>query len=222
MAVTQEHIDKVLEETEEEGNAVLRVAPINIRIPGIPPEWATVLADPDARLETLKVLWAPIAHRVPKIMRSLKRSLQGVGLLTTKARPPSIVYFLTMEEDDEPYFYRGFAPAKKLSKHAKDLPEEFLDFYQVHDGWVNPFLFMGPLPNNDWSLLGTQAPSNKFLTVFMGNGGELLGYDLRESPALCYLLPSGDAPPEIVPKIWARIDRWVSTQMEDKLPYRAR
>lgn len=221
MPVTQKHIDDVLEATGGEGNPVLHVAPTTVSVPGVPKAWAKVLASPNARTDALMVLWDPMARRVPKILRAMKRLLQGIGLLTTDTRPPSLIYFFTLE-DEQPHFYRGYVPASKLPPVAKHLPDDFLQFYQIHDGWVNGADFMGPAASGDWIFLGPEEPSNKFLVVVYGTGGVLLGYDLRESPPLCYLLPGQGDPPEIVPKVWARIDRWVSGRMEDWLPYSAK
>jgi|KBSSwiStaDraftv2_1062776.scaffolds.fasta_scaffold69068_2 hypothetical protein len=220
MAVSKKHVNCVLEAVEDEGNPVLHVAPSKAQVAGIPPEWAAVLASPDARTQVVDVVWGPVSRRVPKIIQSMKRHLQGVGVLTTDSRPPSLIYFLTLE-DKEPDFYRGYLPAKKLPPVAKSLPSEFLDFYKVHDGWVDQFEFLGPMRSTGWHPLSGDArtPSAKFLVVLVASGGALLGFDLRKSPALCYVIPSGDDPPEIVPKIWTRLDKWIATQWEDLLPF---
>lgn len=221
MPVTKNQINSVLEAVEDEGNPVLHVAPSDATVPGIPPEWARLLASPDARTEVLAGLWQPIARRVPKILKQMRRALQGVGVLTTDTRPPSMIYFFTMEDKD-PYFYRGYTPAAKLPKVTSQLPDEFLEFYQLHDGWVDQFEFMGPMRISDWHPLGSTpgTPAAKFLVVLVAGGGDLLGFDLEESPALCYLLPDGDDPPEVVPKVWAELDGWIAGEMEDLLPFR--
>src|SRR5262245_34383103 len=139
MAIGKSHIRSVLETVEDEGNPVLHVAPTNETVQGIPADWARVLASSDARTEVLK-LWEPVARRVPKVLKELKRSLQGVGVLTTDERPPSLIYFFTMDDKD-PYFYRGYVPAGKLPETATQLSSEFLEFYRVHDGWVDEFEF---------------------------------------------------------------------------------
>jgi hypothetical protein len=222
MPVSKNHVNAVVEAAEDEGNPALHIAPSKASVPGIPPDWARVLASPDARTEVLKVLWDPMARRVPKILKQMKRSLQGVGVLTTDSRPPSIIYFFTLEDKD-PHFYRGYAPTSKLSKVAGQLPSEFVEFYRVvHDGWVDQFAFMGPKRSSDWSPLGNnpRKPSSKFLVVLTASGGAMLGFDLEESPALCYVLPEGDDSPEVVPKVWAELDEWISVQMEELLPFK--
>lgn len=219
MAVTQAHIDLVLERAAREGNPKLQLAPTHAKVTRIPKEWAAVLASENARTEVVKVVWAPMAPRLRRTLREFKRSLQGVAVLTTDSRPPSIVYFFTVKEGDLPHYYRGFAPAAKLPPVAKQLPDEFVQFYRMHDGWVDAFQFLGPSPSWHWHTMSNKPkePAGKFLIIFVGNGGDLLGYDLRETPPPCYLVTE-DEPPEVVPKIWSEIDKWVSTQLEFMLP----
>lgn len=217
MAVAKSHIKSVLETVEDEGNPVLHVAPTKEIVPGIPPDWASVLASPEARTDVLK-LWEPMARRVPKVLKEMKRSLQGVGVLTTGERPPSLIYFFTMDDKD-PYFYRGYVPGGKPPKLASKLPGEFLEFYRVHDGWVDEFEFMGPMPGSDWHPLGEGPHSANFLVVLMSSGGNVIGFDLEESPTLCYFLPKG-SPPKVVPKIWAEFDGWISEEMEDLITFK--
>ncbi len=221
MAITQQHMDETLAAVEHEGNPVLHIAPLSKSVPGVPPDWAKVLSSPNARTEVLKILWDPMAPRFKRTLRVLKRSLQGVGLLTTDAYPPSIIYFLTMESNGEPFFYRGFVPAAKLFPKAKNLPEDFTQFYRIHDGWIDQLESMGPLPVRDCHLLGKdpKQPSGKFFVVFYGNGGDRLGYDLGQTPPLCYVLAGGDPPPRVVPNVWTEIDKWVSIQLDGLLPY---
>jgi len=38
----------------------------------------------------------------------------------------------------------------------------------------------------------------------------VIGFDLEESPTLCYFLPKG-SPPKVVPKIWAEFDGWIAS-----------
>src|SRR4030095_9861660 len=108
MPVTKSHIKSVLESAEDEGNPVLHVAPTKESVRGIPPEWARVLASADARTEVFQ-LWNSMGRRVPKVLKEMRRSLQGVGVLTTDTRRPSLIYFFTMDDKD-PYFYRGYVP----------------------------------------------------------------------------------------------------------------
>ncbi len=217
MPVTKSHIKSVVEWAEDEGNPVLHVAPTTETVRGLPPEWAGVLASADARTEVLK-LWDPIARRVPKVLKQMKRSLQGVGVLATDSRPPSIIYFFTLEDKD-PHFYRGYPPASKLPEVAGQLPKEFLEFYRLHDGWLDQFGF-GPKRSTDWSPLGSdpETPASRFLVVCSASNGDSLGFDLEESPALCYMLT--DDAPEIVPKVWTELDEWISVRLEDLLPFK--
>jgi len=220
MSITKNHIDLVLENVVEEGHAELLLLPLSNIPLGVPNQWASLLSSSNVRADVIKIIWASFSHRFPRIIKALKRSLQGVGYLTTDNNPPSLIYFFTTE-DDEPDYFRGYVPVTKFPESAKHLPGEFLDFFQVHDGWVDQFDSAGPLSCRDWYLLSDDVtqPAGKFLVVLDGGDGSLLGYDLRDTPAVSYLLPAGDEPPKIIPNIWKEIDSWISAQFEEFLPF---
>ena len=169
MAVTQQHLDVVLEDLGREGHPVLNIAPVTSAMPGIPAIWKKILSSSTARTDVLDILWKPMAPRFKRTLRIFKSSLQGVGLLTTDARPPSIIYFLTLKKSKNPTYYRGFVPAAKLPPEAKSLPDEFLKFYQIHDGWIDDTVAMGPLPSRDWHFLDgdPKEPTGKYIWVTM-------------------------------------------------------
>lgn len=221
MPVTQAHRDLALKRAASEGRPVLEVAPAASLPAGLPVSWTQALAAPDPRAAVLS-LWKPFASRLPRVLKILRDSLQGVGLLSTASRPPSLVYFLT-DGDGDPVVYRGFVPAATVAHpRASALPPDFLAFYQVHDGWWDlSFQALGPAPPFAWHFLSDdpEQHGSTFLVVFNDGGGSLLGFDLDEKPPLAYILRGGeDEPPELVPDVWERLDAWISAQLAGLKP----
>ena len=218
MTITQLHIDKVLKFAQPEGNPVLQIAPLILSSNEIPTLWLEVLSAPVPRIAVIDKLWLPMKDRLPHLIDILRKNLQGVGLLTTNKKPPSLIYFFS--DGDLGFSYRGFVPTTVQHPAAKNLPQEFLDFYaNVHDGWRDHVSTgMGPYAVSEWCPLSPNLdePAGKFLVFFNNGGTVLMGYDLEESPPLCYILwGDEDEPPELVPDIWKRLDTWISDYLQD-------
>lgn len=206
---------EITKHVRAEGNPKVSVAPVGPKdLPaGLPDAWVKVLTAADPRKAVLD-LWKPVEKQVPKVLRAMKKKLQGVGLLTTQKRPPSLLYIFTeMEEELLPW--RGFLPRPVDSPHAAKLPKEFLDFYQVHDGWV--FVFgesMGPRPSSDWKTLENDptSPAGQFLVVYTDGGGGTFGFDLRKPKPPAYVVWPEDKP-KAVADVWEELDDWIKEKL---------
>jgi hypothetical protein len=201
---------------QEEGDPRLELAPLAKIPPGLPATWVHILSHKEPTKVVWDALWQPMARSLPRTLKTFKRALQGIGLLTTKSRPPSLIYAVTAGGGEDTFAQRGFAAGPVQHPRVKALPAEFLEFYQVHNGWYFPWTrSMGPLPVEDCYTLSDDvgSPSRRFLAVFQNGGGAHLGFDLDESPPVCYTVwPDDD--PEVLPDIWRAIDRWIAAQYE--------
>jgi len=221
MPLSKANIDEILDGVSDEGGARFEPAPMAKPPANLPAPWIDVLTSKDPTKAVWDALWKPMAKDLPKTIRIFKKALKGIGLLTTKTKPPSLVYVVTEEDGAETYGYRGFAAGPVTHPKAKMLPPEFLKFHQqTHNGWgfiINGSL--GPLPVEDWYMLSQdeKSPSGRFLVVFHNGGGAHLGFDLDEAPPVCYTVWPDDNP-QVVPEVWRRIDKWISAQNEDLDP----
>jgi hypothetical protein len=220
MPLSKANIDEIVDAVSEEGGVRFQPAPLAKPPADLPASWIEILTSKEPTNAVWDVLWKPMAKELPKTIRTFKKALQGIGLLTTKTRPPSLVYVVT-EDGSDTYGWRGFAAGPVKHPEAKKLPPEFLKFYQqTHNGWG--FLdngSLGPLPVEHWYMLSEdeQSPSGKFLVVFHNGGGAHLGFDLTEDPPICYTVWPDDKP-EVVPDLWRTIDKWIVGQNEDLDP----
>jgi hypothetical protein len=220
--ITQEDIQRILSRVQEQ-NAVLRLAPISPKDLIIPGKWKEALSQDDPVKAVLDSLWKPVADNLPRTLRVLRRSLQGIGLLSTLEMPLSLVYFF--RKNGKAYAFRGYLPGQINNAEHVKLPAEFLGFYQIHDGWVDIFSRSnGPAPSNTWLFLSEilDAPEREvaradfnpehFLVVFNNGGGSYLGFDLSQPRPLCFIWWKED-PPEIVPDFWKELDEWIAADL---------
>jgi hypothetical protein len=219
IAIPRKELDRLQGLVERDGSPKIELAPLSKVPAGLPPAWGALLAHPEPT-KAVWDLWKPMLKDLPKTLKIFRNSLQGLGLLTTKNRPASLVYLYTRNKGAKAYAYRGFVPAPVQHPKAKALPAEFLKFYQVHDGWAYlTDLGVGPLPSSDWYPLSQdpKSPGSTFLAVFHNGGPASMGFDLTENPPLCYVVWADDKP-KIVRNIWKEIDRWIAAQMDDVDP----
>ena len=208
-----------MDSCEGEGKATFAFAPLTEVPSTLPRAWARALTDARPTEAVLDGLWAPLAKSYPKTLKTLRRTLQRVGLLTTAKRSHSIVYVFELEDDGEPTMRRGHLPATELPKSASRLPKDFLAFYGVHDGWLDEDAMMGPRRSAEWAPLGARGPSRDFLVTFEGHGPGNLGFDLSEPDAPCYTVWTSGAPTR-VRDVAKEIDGWIVAQMEELVPAR--
>jgi hypothetical protein len=205
---------EILQSVRGEGAATLELAPL-VKVPrGLPPTWQKALTDPNPTNAVLDSVWRPIAKQWPKTIAAMRRTLQHVGLLTTKKRSHSLVYLFELEGDGGLWFRRGYLPAAKLPKLAARLPKEFLAIYQVHDGWLDGYEMMGPRRCGEWSPLGQGPHSRDFLVTFEGHGPAILGFDLSEKQAPCYTVWT-QSEPQRVRKVAKEMDEWIGGRMDE-------
>ncbi len=221
MSVTKAHIDELLDGVRKEGRPRIEMAPLAKAPAAVPAPWVEILTHEEPAKAVWDVLWTPAAKDLPRTLKVFKKCLQGVGLLTTRKRPPSLLYVITEGGGADAYAYRGYAAGPVEHPDAKSLPAGFLKFYQeVHNGWG--LLWdgsVGPLPVQDWAMLSEDenTPAGRFLSVFDDGGNASLGFDLDEEPPLCYAVWADDEP-EVVPDVWRTIDKWIAGQQDDLDP----
>lgn len=63
----------------------------------------------------------------------MKGTLQGIGLLTTASRPPSIIYFFTMKDDGLPTYYRRIPAGDPHPLPARSTTSSSITPSQVED-----------------------------------------------------------------------------------------
>src|SRR5579864_9344968 len=220
MPVNQAHRDRVLRVVQSEGNPQLLMAPLQTVPALLPNSWVQALTQPDPRAAVLDGLWKPMAAHLPRVLAALRRTIQGIGVLTRNNRPPSLIYFFTRGPLETAF--RGFVPGPVSHPDAKALPQEFLEFYKVHDGWRDHMAAaMGPAPVSEWTHLSDnpEEPAGKFLVVFGNGGAAFLGFDFEEAPPLCYVLwGDEEEPPELVPDVWLKLDEWIAEYLEGSDP----
>jgi len=222
MAISDKDIEAHVRETvADEGNVRFMLAPLANAPGDLPPRWREALAASDPALAVLDVVWAPLAKTFPKTIAVMRKTLHRVGLLTTEKRGASLVYVFAYEDDGGPCFWRGHAPTTKLPDVAAALPQDFTNFYDVHDGWLDELGNVGPAPSSEWRPLGSTGPSRDFLVTFIGHGPGDLGFDLTEDPPTAWTVWN-DGKPSRVKDVAKEIDAWITAQVEDLAPVPAR
>ena len=164
-------------------------------------------------MDEIQQIWGPLRSCIPQTVDVVTTKLRGLAALVTDAQPPSLVYLFS--QDDETFAHRGYAPASSLPEISRHLPVSLIEFYEVHDGWVDLFSGdMGLLPTGDWQVIGREeGVSDGFLELFL-HGGSALGFDLDNSPpTACILWSDGNV--ENVDDFWGRLDRWIALNLED-------
>src|SRR5262249_51833695 len=144
-------------------------------------------------------LWAPIAHRLPRVCHALNERLLGVGLLRTQEVPAGLLYFFVGQGDL--FVYRGRPPAREYELGVSSVPAEFLEFYRIHNGWVLDYdEDEGPLPNDRWILPELIWDTAKFqplpgvaslgdtTVVFRGGADLAFAFELSSKPPVPMLL----------------------------------
>ena len=224
MSINQKQIAEVLSQFEDEGNAKLYLAPLKSLPVDVPAVWKEVLQEPEVKHGTVKTLWAPLIRDLPRTLDLLGHTLISVGLLSTNREPFSLLYFFQQAGDI--YAMRGFCPREITRPEKSKLPPELLNFYKLHDGWIDIYSKSnGPLPSADWfflsqilddeqmSELKEDFDPDNFLAIFHNGAATFVGFDISQSPPLCFICWKDD-PPEIVPDFWQCIDDWIVQYLE--------
>lgn len=218
MSLNRSEIAEIIAAVEVEGKAQLHLAPLREAVVGSPPQWQAALTAENPSKELWEGVWKPFATKLPRTVAALKKSLLGLGFLSTRSKPPSLVYFYKRE--GAIYAYRGFVPTLLQSAEATLIPNEFLEFYHLHNGFVDLFSdAMGPLPETKWFYLSDDKsePAGSFLAVFNNGGGARFGFDLSERPPLSYIVWP-DQPPTVTPDLWIALDEWMAAGLQQADP----
>lgn len=227
MHIRQPHYYELIDRVVHEGEPELLLGPLVSPPSDLPPAWGEVLTAEDPRA-AVAALWQPMADRLPRVWRALQERLPRVGLLRTEEVPVSLIYFFS--DGDDSVKYRGRLPLAETKLAASRLPEEFLDFYRIHDGWVLYYSEDGgPAPSTEWlplSDLWTEVDwklppgevSLDTLTSVFRDGDELaLAYDTSASSGLP-LLCRDDGTIDVLLDMWAAIDREIGLFLEELDP----
>src|SRR6185503_3449444 len=99
---TEECIQQVCSLVAEEGDPHLVMAPLATLPQGIPSEWREIVGARDPIRSALDVLWTPKRDLLPETVGELERRLRGIGLLSTRQTPFSLVYLF--ENRGQPSF----------------------------------------------------------------------------------------------------------------------
>jgi hypothetical protein len=230
MQLSQQQCYALIDRVVHEGEPELLLAPMASPPADIPAAWGKLLTAHDWQ-PALADLWRPMADRLPRVYRALRERLKGIALVQTEEVPSSLIYFFS--QGDYLFKYRGGPPVEETRLVESRLPQEFTDFYRIHDGWV---LFhsedMGPAPRSEWRALPSLWPdvswnvppgevSPDHSTVIYRDSNQLaLAFDTSVSPAPA-LLCRGDGSVELLLDTWATIDRYIGEFLEQLDPARA-
>jgi hypothetical protein len=219
MPIPQSKLTEILDQFQEEGNPVLHLAPQDRLSRSLPEKWGRVMRSAEPWREIIPNLWSLVEEDLPKTCAMLREKIIGVGLLSTRRAPFSLLYLF--RHRDEIYAMRGFPSCTVKRPEASKLPSEFLRFYDIHDGWVDIYAEShGPSPSADWFFISDilddeQAEElrddfdpKKFLAVYHNGAASFVGFDLTQSPPLCFICWKDD-PPEPVPDVWECLDDWI-------------
>jgi len=218
-----EMVDSVVDEGEPE--LLIGPVPKATTLPaGLPVQWARALIAPNP-VAVIVQMWKPMESRLPRVCQALRERLRGVGLLRTEERKPSLVYLFA--DANGVFAFRGYPPLTKDALGDSVLPTDFLDFYQIHDGWVNldsedggPLPMAGWLPLSEvWDDVALRLPpgdsSPDTLVTVYRDGTELaLVFDTSNSPILPLRCRS-DGSADVLLDIWISIDREIAEFLEE-------
>ena len=224
MRISEEQYCELIDEVVDEGDPVLSIAPLLGAPAEAPAEWRPLLTTDDPRA-AIALLWQPLADRVPRVYRALQERLHGIGFLRTDETPASLVYFFS--DGDEWIPFRGRSPVANDVLLAKPMPDEFLDFYRVHDGWVHYYSDdSGPAPSRSWAPLSDMwtdvtwrlppgdISEGTVLAVYRDSDELAFVYDTSRPVALP-LRCTGDGIVDVLLDMWTAIDSEMGAFLED-------
>jgi len=216
MRISEEHYYKLVDRVVQEGDPQLSIGPLAAPLDDVPAEWVPILTSADPRT-AIAHLWRSVAHRLPRTYLALRERLHAVALLRTEETPASLVYLFTDGTEWVPY--RGRPAVAEAALKRSRLPDDFLEFYRIHDGWVLYYSEDGgPVPSTEWlpiSRFWTEVVwklppgdiSEESAIAVYRDGDELaFAYETAMTPAAplgCF----GDGSVDVLLDMWAAIDR---------------
>jgi len=223
MPILESYKKEVEENLKEENKVSLYYSPHD-EIPfEIPEIWNEALKEKDPREIIIEKLWAPMKPFLPKTLELFKTSLQGIGLAKSNEEPLSLLYFFSDEGD--PAIYRGFLPKPLERSEAQKLPKPFLDFYTIHNGWLDlSSLCFGPKRIETWDYLSdvydeeaqetvrSEFDPENFLILY-DHMNPWVGMDLGKTPPIPFVIWDHD-PPEMVPNLMETLDDYILNSMD--------
>jgi hypothetical protein len=223
MRLHDEQYAELIDRVVDEGEPELIIGPLAKPPSELPAHWIEALKahDPYAAIAQL---WKPMEMRLPRVCQALRDRLQGIGLLRTEEREQSLLYFFADEESV--FAFRGYPALSTELLDSSQLPQEFLDFYQIHNGWVNyDSEDGGPLPIEQWLPIPEVWPDVTFtgppgdsspdawIRVFHDDPELALVFDTSTSPVLP-LRCRNDGTIDVLLDIWISIDREIGEFLE--------
>ena len=224
MELSEEDNWDLIDHVAEEGDAELWVGPLTRCPKDCPSAWREVLMDREPQA-TVGTLWQPMEDRLPRVSLALKERLRGVGLLRTEEVPESLLYFFS--SGGERVEFRGRQPLSGSDVAASRLPDDFLEFYGIHDGFV---LYRteseGPLakaqwvegdmlwPEATWQIAPGDCRLSDVVIVFRSGDDSAFGFDTSRTPSLPLLLRS-DGTLDVLLDIWTAIDDEMAVILDD-------
>ena len=224
MELSEEDHWDLIDHAAEEGDAELWVGPLARCPKDCSPAWREILMDREPHA-TIGNLWRPMEDRLPRVSRALKERLRGVGLLRTEEVPESLLYFFS--SGGEQVEFRGRQPLSGSDLTASRLPDDFLEFYGIHDGFV---LYRteseGPLSKAQWVGGDTLWPEatrqipvgdcrlSDIVIVFRGGDDSAFGFDTSTTPSIPLVLRS-DGTLDVLLDMWTAIDDEMAVILDD-------
>ncbi len=223
MRIEDEQYWRLVDRVTHEGSPQLLIGPVGELQMDLPLSWISVLRAPDPRADIAR-LWRPMEGHLPRACRALHERLSGIALLCTEEVPCSLLYLFA--DGDDLFPYRGYPPLSTEELRGGQLPDEFLDFYLIHNGWLLYYAEdCGPVPKAAWSPLssvwtevawklppGDLSPDT-LITVFRDGHELALAFDTSTSPALPMRCRQ-DGTADVLLDMWVAIDREISGLLE--------
>jgi hypothetical protein len=160
--------------------------------------------------------WQPLQDRLPRTVELLARHTDGILLLTTASRPPSLVY--CFGTDRQLFAQRGFVPCTDEAIRTlgeRRLPVDLAPLYRVHDGFVDFFSSDGgPLPLDAWRLVRHPDGDGGDLLEFYVNGSNSAGFE-KSDPVHAWYLDPDDEEVVRIDDLWSWLDEMLAVSLED-------
>jgi hypothetical protein len=167
----------------------------------VPEKWWNLLTldSTKVNLAGLRDLWGDKVELLPYSFEEMEKILRGLVVYKKEDELPSLLYIYRFKSGRLSYD-QGFIPVdvneltEEQQKYWSILPEYFLKFYKLHNGWYQLFSKSGgPMPVDEWFAIDRKHfdideetvakmpfPPERMLVTYSNGGGQYMGFVLPE------------------------------------------